>query len=236
MALEVHHDAEKYGVTIEPAEVPLGQTYWRAVEVHHLSPQENRGNHHLLVNVVDEYGHPAAGAEVHVNWAEGSQALHVEEAGAETLASFPMVKGQVYSALVSGLPADRVTGLHVEHPDEGAGNMIYRHSFHIVWQRAVKKVFPHYVLFGAPEDGETQANMIIALGYILRFRPAFGFKPEEAALAERVTIIGSTDQISYDIQDRLEEAGCWVHRIEGDSRAVDRVLTDLQKRGVPFPQ
>ncbi len=39
---------------------------------------------------------------------------------------------------------------------------------------------------------------------------------QEAELAERVTIIGGTSTVSLDDQDRLEEAGCWIHRIEGE--------------------
>jgi hypothetical protein len=236
MASMAQVDTEKYGVTVEPAEVALGQTYWRMTEVHHLTPQENRGNHHLFLKASDEYGQPVPGARVRVSWDGGQEDVLLDEPGDEAETGFPMSKGHVYSVQAIGLPADLVSGLHVEHPDEGAGNMLYRHSFRLSWQRVTKKVFSHYVMFGPPEDGATQANMIIALGYILKFKPAFGFKIEEAALADRVTIIGGVEQIPYEVQDQLEEAGCWVHRIEGDSRAIDRVLTDLQRRGVPFPQ
>jgi hypothetical protein len=231
------NDAEAYGVSIEPAQVGLGRSYWRVTQVHHLTPQENAGNHHIYVEVLDEYDKPVPGARLRVTWAAGEDEIVTAPPGAdEAGASFAMVPGQVFSVEMLGGPSDRVVGLHADHPQEGEGNAPEQHSFRLVWQRAIKKIFSHYVLFGPPEDPKTQSNLIIALGYILRFKPAFGFKVEEAELAERVTIIGGPAAVSLDAQDRLESAGCWVYRIEGDSRSVDRLLTELQKSGRPFPQ
>jgi len=41
------NDAAAYGVAIEPATVPPNAWYWQAVRVHHLTPEENGGNHHI---------------------------------------------------------------------------------------------------------------------------------------------------------------------------------------------
>ena len=236
MATRKVNEAESYGVSIEPADVGLGETYWRVVRVHHLTPEENVGNSHICMDLIGEYGEPIIGASVRVTWEGGQEDMITEERGPEEpCASFAMWKGQICGAQVVDLPSDRVLNLHTEHPDEAEGNTLYHHSFHIVWQRTIKKIFSHYVLFGPADDPQTQANMIIALGYILRYKPAFGFKVDEAELADRVTIIGGASAVSYDEQDRLESAGCWVHRIEGDSRAIDRVLSELQKSGAPFP-
>lgn len=236
MATRKVNEAEAYGVSIEPADVGLGESYWRAVGVRHLTPAENGGNHHIYMDLLGEYGESLSGSILRVTWDGGEEEVITEDKGPEEpAANLPMWKGQICSVQALDLPCDRVLNLHTEHPDEEGGNTLYHHSFHIVWQRAIKKIFNHYVLFGAADDPQTQANLVIALGYILRYKPAFGFKVEEAELAERVTIIGGAGAVSFDAQDRLEDAGCWVHRIDGDSRAIDRVLTELQKSGAPFP-
>ena len=236
MATRKTNEAEAYGVSIEPADVGLGESYWRIVTVRHLTPEENRGKHHIFMDFLGDYGEPISGPRLRVTWEGGEETVVSEDKGpSEPAANFPIWKGQICNVEVLDLPSDHVSNLHTEHPDEGGGNTLYHHSFHVVWQRAVKKVFNHYVLFGPADDPQTQANLVIALGYILRYKPAFGFKTEEAELADRVTIIGGVNAVSFDAQDRLEEAGCWVYRIEGDSRAIDRVLTDLQKSGAPFP-
>jgi len=230
------NDAEGYGVAIEPALVNLGEPYWRVVRVHHLTPDENEGRHELFAEVLDEHGKPVPEARLRVTWPGGEDTLVLPaKPGGAPAASFALFKGQACAVAPADSAGDRVVGLHSDHPEEEGGNAPGQHSFRVVWQRAIKKVFNHYVLFGAPQDPQTQANLIIALGYILRFKPAFGFRVEEAELAEHVTIIGGTGAVSFDVQDRLEAAGCWVYRHEGDSRSIDRVLTELQKSGSPFP-
>jgi hypothetical protein len=237
MGDQVINDAELYGVSIEPADVGLGKAYWRIKRLHHLTPEENGGNHHIYCDLVSERGEPIVGGTLRVTWPGGAEEVTTQDKEHDQPgANFPISVGQMCAVEALGAPSERAVGLHAEHPDEGAGNTLYHHSFYVVWQRTLKKVFSHYVLFGPPEDSQTQADLIIAMGYILRFKPAFGFKVQEAELAERVTIIGGTEAVSLDDQDVLEEAGCWVHRIEGDSRSVDRVLNELQKGGHPFPQ
>ena len=39
------NDAGSYGVTIQSAGVAAGATYWKAVGIHHLTPDENRSRH-----------------------------------------------------------------------------------------------------------------------------------------------------------------------------------------------
>ena len=49
-------DAAAYQVNVQAADVPAGQTYWRAIGVHHLTPEENQGKHAVYVEIIDAEG------------------------------------------------------------------------------------------------------------------------------------------------------------------------------------
>jgi hypothetical protein len=49
----VINDATGYGVQIQPPKVDPETWYWQAVRVHHMTPQENGGNHHIYMDVYD---------------------------------------------------------------------------------------------------------------------------------------------------------------------------------------
>jgi len=230
------NEMETLGVKIEPARVGLGETYWRVVGVHPLLTLDEggeTGRRFLAASALDEHGKAILGARLRVAWPGGEEIIAAPaEKGAIQEVNFTLAPGRTYTLEPADVPGERVIGLS----DELLGDQSEESSnaIRVVWQRAVKKIFAHYVLFGSAQDPQTRANMIIALGYILRFKPAFGFRVEEAELAERVTIIGGPGSVSFDVQERLEAAGCWVYRIEGDGRAIDRVLGELQKSGQPF--
>lgn len=137
---EVINDAVAYGVSIAVADVPVGATYWRAVRVHHLTPDENHGNHHIFLDALDEAGRRVYGARARVTWEGGEQVVTVDKPLNEPGANFPMWKWQVCAVEMLGLPSDRVVNLHTAHPDEppGTGNTLFHHSFHIDFRRTVK--------------------------------------------------------------------------------------------------
>ncbi len=225
------------GVKIEPAHVSLGATFWRITQVRPLVAEENGGasERRVCASMVDERGKPAWGTRLRISWpgGEGIIALPTDKDEAPE-ACFTLAPGRVFAVEPADAPGERASGLVDETIAGAAEGDASPAGVLITWQRAIKKIFAHYVLFGAAQDAHTQANVIIALSYLLSFKPAFGFRVEEAELAERVTIIGGAGSVSFDTQERLEAAGCWVYRIEGDSRAIDRILGDLQKSGRPF--
>lgn len=137
---EVINDAVAYGVSIAAADVPVGATYWRAVRVHHLTPDENHGNHHIFLDALDEAGRRVYGARARVTWEGGEQVVTIDKPLNEPGANFPMWKWQVCAVEMLGLPSDRVLNLHTAHPDEppGTGNTLFHHSFHIDFRRSVK--------------------------------------------------------------------------------------------------
>jgi hypothetical protein len=140
------NDAESYGARIEPATVTPGAWYWRVGCVHHLTPTENGGNHHIYLDVWD--GNPADsspgrvyGARIKINLPDGEQWVTIDKPLGVPGTNFPLWKWQVASTQAVGLPgqelpAERVTGLSTAHPDEAAGNTLFHHSFHVVYYRA----------------------------------------------------------------------------------------------------
>lgn len=134
------NDALAYGVTIRPAKVSPGEPYWKAVRVHHLTPEENQGRHHLFIEVLDEHGHRVVDARVRITSEAGEKIVRVIGDDHQAAVTFPMDKWDIYDVEVLGLPSDRVVGLTAAHPEEGKGNPAFRHSFLIVWQRTVAPV------------------------------------------------------------------------------------------------
>ncbi len=131
------NDAADYGVVVRHATVTPGEPYWRVVWVHHLTPEENRGRHHIYVEVLDEEGHRVPGAEVRIVSDEGTKVLRVSPDPKKPGIAYPMNRWQMCDVDLLGLPSDQVVGLTSAHPDEGPGNTQFHHSFLIVWQRTV---------------------------------------------------------------------------------------------------
>jgi hypothetical protein len=137
------NDALSYGVSVVAARPAPGAWYWQAVRVHHLSPEENHGNHHLFVDLNDPsakapdgdpLGRRIDGARARVTWEGGEQVIVVDKPAGEPGTNLPMWKWQVCAVEALGaanqeLPSDRVVGLHTAHPDEGEGNTLFHHSF-----------------------------------------------------------------------------------------------------------
>ena len=137
------NDAAAYGAEIEEAAVGEGQPYWRAVRVHHLTPEENGGRHHIFLDVLDEAGERLFGAELRVTWDGQEEVVIAEERLNEPGANFPTFGGQRCAVEVLGLPdqtlpSDRVVNLHSDHFDEPPGNTRFHHSFSVVFQRTTK--------------------------------------------------------------------------------------------------
>lgn len=133
------NDAEAYGVRVVAAEVAPGAPYWQVTRVHHRTPEENGGKHHLYFDVLDESGARLFGARILVRWDGGSQEVAIEKPLSEPGANFPMWKWQICNAQALGLPSDRVENLHTGHDDEPPGNTLFHHSFDITFRRAVKQ-------------------------------------------------------------------------------------------------
>ncbi len=128
-----YNDAESYGIFIEPLENPT----WQVIGIHHLTGEENRGNHNVFIEVLckqnDRQGFKA------INWTwEGRQphepALPVfaGQKSLDELIDLPLNLGMVVSLWVQGSGIGK--GFSSNHPDEETGNTIGHHSFFICFQ------------------------------------------------------------------------------------------------------
>ncbi len=67
--------------------------------------------------------------------------------------------------------------------------------------------------------------------YVQALRASCGFSPDEARLAESVTIVGNAQGVSVEIEESLRVAGCAVTRVAGaDGAATMEILNDLARR------
>ena len=162
----VANQATAYGVRIRDAEAAAGASYWRVIGVHHLSPEENRGDHHVYVEVLDEQGRRVKPANLAVHWTwEGRQPDQVAKPAAlekpdnEPLSNVPIARGAVLDVWLAGdgLPSDVVGGLRANHDDEpGPGdnkwNTRGHHSFYVVFQRTTKKNVAENGSVAQPDD------------------------------------------------------------------------------------
>jgi len=225
-AREIVNDASSYGVAVTPAAATPGAPYWQATRIHHLTQEENGGNHHIYLDVVDPAMISAAnpigrvrGARLKITWDGGEQTVEVDKPIAEPGTNFPMWRGQVCSVAALGLPgqelpSDQVAGLHTGHPDEAPGNTLFHHSFQITFQRGqgsgqvVRGSISGVVRNGASRtallirDGQQVASVVIGLDGAFRFT---GLTAGEYVVAvEGTTLRSEPQRLQGQEQVRLE--------------------------------
>lgn len=110
-----------YGIEIERVNVSSKSSYWRATQVRHFSPEENKGKHHIYISYSGGNGTAKA---VNCN---GD--THTIESGG----NLPLWKDDLYEISMSDYPSDKVKGIHTRHADEGSErwNSYGHHSFEI---------------------------------------------------------------------------------------------------------
>ncbi len=138
LATPGQNDATKYGVdTTQPA----GPAHYRCIGIHHLTPEENSGNHHAYLDVLDQQGQRIREAQIEWTWIgrrleEPAPPPTLDKPDTEPGTNIPIQWAQTISVAVLGHPSDTVHNLHTRHPDEGdGGNTRGHHSFYVVFQR-----------------------------------------------------------------------------------------------------
>lgn len=138
----------RYGVRVIRANVAPGETYWKAVGVHHLRPIENRGRNNLFLDVLDANGQRINEPVVWGTHEVGSihEPVKLDKPAHEPIGNVPLFNGR-HSIAVRGFgihandKSDRVVDIHTNHPDEPqppdglGGSTRFHHSFYVVFQR-----------------------------------------------------------------------------------------------------
>lgn len=88
---------------------------------------------------------------------------------------------------------------------------------------------PHVLLLG--QTMTHRGNFLALTRYVARFGAVVTFDPDEAAAAEHVILIGSTQLISAEIEEQLRQRGVRVERAQGDIAAQ---LDGAIAAGTPF--
>jgi hypothetical protein len=78
----------------------------------------------------------------------------------------------------------------------------------------------HYLLLPLHETGAAEWHLEAARPFILKYHPTIGYSLSEAALAEKVTVVGSEQIYAADEVQALRKQGCQVERIAGDGTEI----------------
>jgi len=83
--------------------------------------------------------------------------------------------------------------------------------------KGIRKSLAHYVLLPDRIKPAEVLNWKTLSDLLIDKKPAFGFSPLEARLAQQVTLAGSEDLIPPSIETDLRETGCVVNRISEEA-------------------
>jgi cAMP-dependent protein kinase regulator len=100
-------------VSVQPAGVRPGQSYWRLIAARWENESQSGGGHSIFVDLLDEGGAKIIGHPVEIRWAGGGLTVSTEaKPPTEPSSNFPMYNTLgSYSVSIPGLPSDLVVGM-----------------------------------------------------------------------------------------------------------------------------
>ncbi len=145
------NDAVSYGVSVQmPENLVIGETYWAVTKVHHLTPDENNGNHHVFLDVLDGEGQRKLGARVQVENSYHNVVIAVVDKpmpnlyGADVAMYGHETTPPNYRTVrvIDSFKSSVVCGIHPAHAGEykadgSLGSSLFHHSFSIVFEPKV---------------------------------------------------------------------------------------------------
>jgi hypothetical protein len=196
----------KFGVQVVTADAVPGETYWRVIGIHHLLPMENRGDHHIYLEALNEAGERISPPPLEAVWADSqfgniSEPVKLEKPAMEPAGNIPMFEGNKYKVRIRGLAlnakdkSDAVANLHTDHLDEPqpsdglGGSTRFHHSFYVVFQRTRKGADGPVI----PPPNFLQYAIDHGLGNAVT--PRFGFEHHQMQAFERGIVFASDDQL-----------------------------------------
>ncbi|RPI35049.1 MAG: hypothetical protein EHM70_00905 [Chloroflexota bacterium] len=85
----------------------------------------------------------------------------------------------------------------------------------------------HYLLLPKYEWGIADWHLDVIRPFVKKYQPTVGFSLEEAAHAQRVTVIGGTQSFPEADLQSLRQAGCVVDQISGDGTSIATQLASI---------
>jgi Carboxypeptidase regulatory-like domain len=140
-------DIAHYDASIVRVTPPVGTSYWKIVDAHHLSGQQNKGNHNVYIDMRNADGTRRNGAHCNLYFdgdktsllSNPPRAVLTIDKPANELGgtNAPMFRGNFYAVEGADMPSDKATGFSSVHPDEEGGNTDGHHSFMVVFQETL---------------------------------------------------------------------------------------------------
>ena len=130
------------GFSVSIAQWATAGPVWRAIYVHHLSPQENGNQHNVFVDCLDGMGYWANASRLKVAYTwegrrpdEQAPPRPFEKKPPEPRAQLDLYRGQKIACWIDDptLPSDRVVGLRSDVQDV-PGNNLFHNSFVVLFQ------------------------------------------------------------------------------------------------------
>lgn len=113
---------------------------FECIGVHHLAPDENRGNHHVYLCVIGEDGSRVNGARIEWGWDgmhgdEHTTPVALDKPPSEPWGNIPLGAGQVAWVKVFGAGSDTVSNLTTApEMDDVDGNTRFHHSYFVAFR------------------------------------------------------------------------------------------------------
>lgn len=126
-------DNPPYQVTIQSPENPI----WRVLGIHHLSPEENQGKHHVYIEMLCKQGDREGFRAIHWTWIgrqlnESAPDAFAGQKPLNELVNIPLNLGMIVSVWTNG--SEVAAGFSSNHPDEPGGNTVGHHSFFVCFE------------------------------------------------------------------------------------------------------
>lgn len=96
-----------------------------------------------------------------------------------------------------------------------------------IHNRGKNRTIKHYVLIPSYEWGVADWHLDVTRDFVKKHKATVGFSIEEAAKAERVTVIGGENTFSQEIIQMLITTGCEVMQVTGDGTEIASILETL---------